>query len=96
MIDITDASPLSPTNNVALPRKWDISRLWSRVALAAVLLLSIFMNFFQLGQDGYGNLYYAAAVKVWGTVGRISSLPHLIRVALLQLTNLRLVSGRRP
>src|SRR2546429_219089 len=66
MIDITDASPLSPTNSVTLPRKRDISRLWSRIALAAVLLLSIFMNFFQLGQNGYGNLYYAAAVKSMG------------------------------
>ena len=38
-------------------------RLWEYIALGAVLLLSIFMNFFQLGQNGYGNLYYAAGVR---------------------------------
>lgn len=37
--------------------------LWERVALGTVLLLAIFMNFFQLGQNGYGNLYYAAGVR---------------------------------
>jgi len=66
MIDITDALPLSPRNGVTLPRKRDISRLWGRIALVAVVLLSIFLNFFQLGQNGYGNLYYAAAVKSMG------------------------------
>lgn len=37
--------------------------LWRRVALAAVMLISIFMNFYQLGQNGFGNLYYAAAIR---------------------------------
>lgn len=36
------------------------SRLWQRLALAAITLISIFMNFFQLGQNGFANLYYAA------------------------------------
>ncbi len=66
MIDITNALPLSPADSVTLPCKRGISRLWSRIALAAVLALSIFMNFFQLGQNGYGNLDYAAAVKSMG------------------------------
>src|SRR5579884_3096460 len=39
------------------------SPLGSRIALGAIVLLSIFMNFFQLGQNGYGNLYYAAGVR---------------------------------
>ncbi len=30
------------------------------------MLISLFMNFFQLGQNGYGNLYYAAAVRSMG------------------------------
>jgi 4-amino-4-deoxy-L-arabinose transferase-like glycosyltransferase/putative flippase GtrA len=34
-----------------------------RLALVAILLLSIALNFWMLGQNGYGNLYYAAAVK---------------------------------
>jgi 4-amino-4-deoxy-L-arabinose transferase-like glycosyltransferase len=37
--------------------------LWQRAALASVMLVSIFMNFYQLGQNGFGNLYYAAGVR---------------------------------
>lgn len=49
------------------PRVKDVARpLWSRIALGAVLLLAIFMDFFQLGQNGYGNLYYAAGVRSMG------------------------------
>ena len=39
------------------------SALWSRIALAIITLISVFMNFYQLGQGGFGNLYYAAGVK---------------------------------
>src|SRR5205809_1799785 len=38
-------------------------RLLRRLALAGVMLVSIFMNFYQLGQNGFGNLYYAAAIR---------------------------------
>src|SRR5439155_239655 len=38
-------------------------RLWHRLALAGVMLVSIFMNFYQLGQNGFGNLYYASAIR---------------------------------
>jgi len=38
-------------------------RPWHRFALGAILLLSAFLHFFHLEQNGYGNLYYAAAVK---------------------------------
>jgi 4-amino-4-deoxy-L-arabinose transferase-like glycosyltransferase len=34
-----------------------------RLALGAILLVAIAFNFWMLGQNGYGNLYYAAAVK---------------------------------
>ena len=37
--------------------------LWSRVALGLVMLVSIAMNFYQLGVNGFGNLYYAAGVR---------------------------------
>ena len=37
--------------------------LQQRIALAAILLASIFMNFYQLGQNGYANSYYAAAIR---------------------------------
>lgn len=39
------------------------SRLWQRLGLSGVLLISIFMNFFQLGQNGFANLYYASAIR---------------------------------
>lgn len=42
-------------------RKW--SPPWRWVFLASVVLVSIFLNFFQLGQDGFANLYYAAAIR---------------------------------
>ena len=32
-------------------------------ALAAILMLSAFLNLFHLGNEGYGITYYAAAVK---------------------------------
>src|SRR6266849_701423 len=39
------------------------SSLWHRLALGGIMLLSIFMNFFQLGQNGFGNLFYASGVR---------------------------------
>ncbi len=39
------------------------SSLWHRLALGGVMLISLFMNFFQLGQNGFGNLYYAAGIR---------------------------------
>ncbi|MDX6382201.1 MAG: hypothetical protein QOI57_3225, partial [Rubrobacteraceae bacterium] len=36
---------------------------WHRLALAAVLILSAFLNLFRLTSLGYSNTYYAAAVK---------------------------------
>ena len=34
-----------------------------RIGIVLVLLLSVFLNFTYLGQDGFANLYYAAGVK---------------------------------
>src|SRR5437763_12731061 len=39
------------------------SSLWHRLALGGIMLISIFMNFFQLGQNGFGNQYYAAGIR---------------------------------
>ncbi len=39
------------------------SSAWQRLALGGVMLISLFMNFYQLGQNGFGNLYYAAGVR---------------------------------
>ena len=44
--------------------RWLVSNLpWQRLALAAVLVLSAFLNLFRLTSEGYGNTYYSAAVK---------------------------------
>lgn len=63
MADLIDASTVPLTNSVNVPREREMPRLWRRISLAAILLLSIFMNFFLLGQNGYGNLYYAAGIR---------------------------------
>jgi 4-amino-4-deoxy-L-arabinose transferase-like glycosyltransferase len=50
------------TNNEA-------ATLWQRIALGAIIVVSVFMNLFRLGQNQFGvittsvNSYYAAAVK---------------------------------
>ncbi|HLI05278.1 MAG TPA: glycosyltransferase family 39 protein [Ktedonobacteraceae bacterium] len=36
---------------------------WHWLALAGIMLISLFMNFYQLGQNSFGNLYYAAGVR---------------------------------
>jgi 4-amino-4-deoxy-L-arabinose transferase-like glycosyltransferase len=38
-------------------------RFWKWLGLSVVMLVSIFMNFYQLGQNGFGNTYYAAGVR---------------------------------
>jgi len=48
---------------VAAARSTITTRTWHRLALAGVLLLAVFLHFFRLEQEGYANLYYAAAVK---------------------------------
>src|SRR6266700_8195611 len=48
---------------VAEHRNITPSWLWHRLALGGVMLISIFMNFYQLGRNGFGNLYYASAIR---------------------------------
>jgi 4-amino-4-deoxy-L-arabinose transferase-like glycosyltransferase len=36
---------------------------WQRPAMALVLALAVFLDFFRLSQNGYANTYYAAAVR---------------------------------
>jgi 4-amino-4-deoxy-L-arabinose transferase-like glycosyltransferase len=36
---------------------------WHYLGLAAILFLSVILNFYKLGQEGIGNTYYSAAVK---------------------------------
>ena len=53
--------PLRVPDQVLAPGRLRV--LWHRVILAAILTLSAFVNLFQLTSEGYGNTYYAAAVK---------------------------------
>ncbi|GCE28842.1 mannosyltransferase [Dictyobacter alpinus] len=63
MADIVDVATTPTIEQNPPERDMVISRLWQRIALGAVLLLAVFMDFFQLGQNGYGNAYYAAGVR---------------------------------
>jgi 4-amino-4-deoxy-L-arabinose transferase-like glycosyltransferase len=63
MIDI----PVTATEDGAVPgvdgNNKARSHLWPRIALGFITLISIFMNFYQLGQNGFGNLFYASGVR---------------------------------
>jgi 4-amino-4-deoxy-L-arabinose transferase-like glycosyltransferase len=63
MFDTLEVSASVQSGRIAEHRNTTPSRLWHRLALGAVMLISIFMNFYQLGQNGFGNLYYAAAIR---------------------------------
>ena len=63
MIDILTPTRENLPEQPALPGKNDWSPLWQRLALPGVMLVSIFMNFYQLGQNGFANLYYASAIR---------------------------------
>jgi len=38
-------------------------QIWQWLALGGIAVLSVFLNFFQLGQNGFPNAYYAASVR---------------------------------
>ena len=63
MYDTIEAMPSVQSRSVDEPQKTGLTRLWQRLALGVVLIISIFMNFYQLGQDGFANLYYASAIR---------------------------------
>jgi 4-amino-4-deoxy-L-arabinose transferase-like glycosyltransferase len=63
MSDTLEVITPAPSQHVAEHRNAAPSRLWQRLGLGGVMLISLFMNFFQLGQNGFANLYYAAAIR---------------------------------
>jgi hypothetical protein len=63
MYDTIEAIPSVQSKSMVESKKTGPSRLWQRLALGGVLLISIFMNFYQLGQNGFANLYYASAIR---------------------------------
>jgi 4-amino-4-deoxy-L-arabinose transferase-like glycosyltransferase len=54
---------INPGEHLAEQKTSAPSSLWHRLALGGIMLISLFMNFFQLGQNGFGNLYYAAGIR---------------------------------
>ncbi|HET8840690.1 MAG TPA: glycosyltransferase family 39 protein, partial [Ktedonobacteraceae bacterium] len=64
---LTEAS--ANINSVKQEKNHRPTALWQRIALGAILLVSAFLNFFQLGQNHYGDIttsvsgFYASAVK---------------------------------
>ena len=63
ILEVITPDPAIPSKSLEDYRKATPSRLWPRLGLGAVTLISIFMNFFQLGQNGFANLYYASAIR---------------------------------
>src|SRR5437660_6168926 len=63
MIDTPVTTIESPPVVLGAQGKNDWPPIWRRLALAVVMLISIFMNFYQPGQNGFGNLYYASAIR---------------------------------
>lgn len=63
MTDTIDSLPPHAVRNALSILERKREPLLSRIGLGVIFLLAIFLNFFQLGQNGYGNLYYAAGVR---------------------------------
>jgi 4-amino-4-deoxy-L-arabinose transferase-like glycosyltransferase len=63
MADLVDTTSFSPASSNVEQQQIEKPGLWGRIALGAIVLLTIFMNFYELGQNGYGNLYYASGVR---------------------------------
>lgn len=58
----------SQPRRIAIPAlSWRALTLPHRLALLGITLVSLFANFWSLGQNGFGNLYYAATVKSMGS-----------------------------
>jgi 4-amino-4-deoxy-L-arabinose transferase-like glycosyltransferase len=55
-----DKLTVTPTRGKA---RGFLRRNWHRFTLTAIVLLSFFLNFYEITQLGYGNAYYAAAIK---------------------------------
>src|SRR6476646_6887701 len=58
--------PVQETQESIVSKKLSLSKItfsWQQAALAAILVLSAFLNLFRLDQQGYTNEFYAAAVR---------------------------------
>lgn len=60
---ITNYVTREESNAIPETKPVQTTQIWQRIALGAILLLSTSLNFLLLNRVGYGNTYYAAAVK---------------------------------
>jgi 4-amino-4-deoxy-L-arabinose transferase-like glycosyltransferase len=63
MLDTSVARAVDQSAPEGDERRARRGRAWQSIALGVIIFISIFMNFYQLGQNGFGNLYYAAGVR---------------------------------
>ncbi len=63
MLNVNASSTLSRVRVIGIPRRLAAHH----AALAGVIALSVFFEFFRLNREGFANLYYAAAAKSMGT-----------------------------
>jgi 4-amino-4-deoxy-L-arabinose transferase-like glycosyltransferase len=59
---ITTDTQSEPEHPIAQQEPQRLSAVWQRIALGAILLISVFMNFYKLGQIGFDS-YYPPAVR---------------------------------
>ena len=63
MAKILDATITTPPGPLIKEKTFTPTTLWQRLALGSIIVISLFMNFFELGQNGFGNLFYAAGIR---------------------------------
>lgn len=63
MAKLIDATERDTFTTPVLFQEHVAPQWWQSLSLGAVMLISIFMNFYQLGQNGFGNTYYASAIR---------------------------------
>lgn len=61
LIDATTQAPLEPVADHKIPAT--VANWWQRLALGGVMMVALFMDFYQLGLNGFGNSFYAAGVR---------------------------------
>src|SRR6266699_6686165 len=63
MAETTTTSSQAGSEHPTEQRRWQgFPPIWHRLALGGITLISVFMNFFQLGKNGFGS-YYPPAVR---------------------------------
>src|SRR5438105_12292941 len=62
IVDTTLTIPQDEAEQPIVPRREKRWLVWHRLALVGITLISVFMNFYQLGMNGFSS-YYPAAIR---------------------------------